>query len=246
MIKCRICADRLKDKDAFARHIEDEHQDQIPEDFTSTRYAYFLLTGKKEGHCVECKKPTEFNDLTFKYNRFCKDPACKQKYAARFKKRMVGKYGKVHLLNDPTKQREMLENRSISKEYEWSNGEKMKCVGSYEYDFLKFLDLVMNYSPSDIMAPSPHTYFYIYEGKEHFYIPDFFIPTLNLEVEVKDGGDNPNTHHKIIAVDKEKEKLKDAVLSSVKNVKYIKVVNKEYDTFLKFLINEKNKAMGVD
>lgn len=66
----------------------------------------------------------------------------------------------------------------------------------------------MEFDSDDIFAPSPHTYYYEYEGTKHFYIPDFFIGSLNLEVEIKDGGDNPNNHHKIQAVDKVKEEKK--------------------------------------
>ena len=66
-------------------------------------------------------------------------------------------------------------------------------------------------------------------------IPDFFIPSLGLEVEVKDGGDNPNMHHKIQAVDKVKEKLKDQVMVTNKAYHYIKIINKNNRTFLDFL-----------
>ena len=86
------------------------------------------------------------------------------------------------------------------------------------------------------MAPSPHTYYYMYENKKHFYIPDFYIQSLNLEIAIKDGGDNPNTHGKIQAVDKVKERLKDEVMSSNRNTfNYLKIVNKENEKFLKYL-----------
>ena len=94
----------------------------------------------------------------------------------------------------------------------------------------------MDFPFEDIMSPSPHTFFYEYEGKKHFYIPDVFIPSLNLEIEIKDGGDNPNTHPKIMAVDKVKEQLKDAVMADkAVPFNYIKIVNKEYKKFFKYL-----------
>ena len=62
-----------------------------------------------------------------------------------------------------------------------------------------------------------------------------YTPSLNLEIEIKDGGDNPNTHHKIVDVDKVKEKLKDEVVVSSKSFHYIKIVNKEYKRFFQFL-----------
>jgi hypothetical protein len=97
------------------------------------------------------------------------------------------------------------------------------------------------------MAPSPHTFYYTYEGKKHFYFPDFFIPSLNLEVEIKDGGDNPNMHHKIQDVDKVKEKLKDEVLSS-KSIpfNYIKIVNKDNKALLQYLeVAKKYELEGI-
>ena len=69
---------------------------------------------------------------------------------------------------------------------------------------------------------------WLYENKKHFYIPDFFIPSLNLEVEIKDGDESTvgaNHHPKIMAVDRVKEALKDDVMkSNNKNFNYIKIV----------------------
>ena len=159
---------------------------------------------------------------------------------------MVGKYGKTTLLNDPDHQRKMLSHRKISGVYRWSDNPNIEIsyTGSYELDFLKFLDIAMDFDGEDVIGPSPHTYYYIYEGKKHFYFPDFFIPSLNLEVEIKDGGDNPNTHHKIVEVDKVKEKLKDEVITKNGTFSYIKIVNKEYRKFFTFL--EKSKKQFVD
>ena len=97
----------------------------------------------------------------------------------------------------------------------------------------------MGFDADDVMSPSPHTYYYYFEGKNRFYIPDFFIPSLGLEIEIKDGGTNENKHHKIQEVDKKKEKLKDDVLNTQKNFDYIKIVNKNYDEFFKYLLGKK-------
>ena len=92
----------------------------------------------------------------------------------------------------------------------------------------------MNFDPDDLLSPSPHTYWYMYEGKKHFYIPDFYVPSLNLEIEIKDGGDNPNMHHKIQDVDKIKEQAKDDVMKN-NQTNYLKIVNKKNEDFLKYL-----------
>lgn len=241
MFKCNLCGEKYSNLDSLHRHYEREHKDAIPKDMTSAQFHYMLKTGKEYGSCVVCKQKTEWNESTNKYHRFCNKPSCKETYRAEFKKRMIGKHGRVHLLNDPDQQRKMLMNRSISGEYVWSDGKKIPYTGSYEKDFLQFLDVFMNFESKDIMAPSPHTYYYMYEGEEKFYIPDFFIPSLGLEIEVKDGGDNPNNHGKIQAVDKKKEKLKDAVMTSQNSFSYVKIVNKHYESMFELLMKKKQE-----
>ena len=236
-VYCKFCNKFYYDVADLVAHTEKEHLTLIPEDMDAWQFCYFVRTGKSSGSCVVCKKPTTWNDKTHKYNRFCNDPKCKQKYIETFQKRMIGKYGKTNLLNDPEQQRLMLSKRKISGEYIWRDHvTKSVYVGSYERSFLEFLDLTMHFDPKDIISPSPHTYYYIYEGEKHFYIPDFFIPSLNLEVEIKDGGTNPNMMQKIVEVDKVKEKLKDEVMSSNRSTfNYIKIVDKQNEKLLRFL-----------
>lgn len=232
MFKCPDCQDRFKLIEDLYEHIEEGHESSIPSDYTVSQYYYYKKTGKVHGNCVVCKKPTEWNPSTNKYHRFCKNPDCKEKYREEFKKRMIGKYGKVHLLNDPDQQKKMLANRKISGTYIWSDGTEFTYTGTYELDFLKFLDKIMQFESSDIIFPSPHVYRYIYNGEEKFYMPDGFICSLGAEVEIKE---SDNTHPKIQAVDKVKEKLKDEVMTSQKSFNYIKLVDKNNIDFLKFL-----------
>lgn len=233
MFVCKICKEKYSSLEGLYSHLEEEHSAQIPPDMSTTHFYYYLKTGREHGNCVMCKQPTTFNEKTKKYNRFCNDPACKMKYKEIVDKRMIGVYGKVNLLNDPNHQRKMLMNRSISGLYNFKGVDK-PYVGSYELDFLKTMDLFFDWDPSDIVSPSPHTYYYVYEGEKHFYIPDFYIMSLGLEIEVKDGGDNPNMHHKIQDVDKEKEKLKDKVMHTQKINHYIKITNKNYYNLFEF------------
>ena len=236
MYKCKICGKKYKDLACLYNHLESKHADVIPQNMSVQQFYYYTKTGKMNGNCVMCKHPTTWNMNTNKYNRFCGDPKCKAKYVEIMKGRMIAKYGKAHLLNDPNKQREMLANRSISGTYDWSDGKhKTTYTGSYELDFLKTLDNFFEWDPADISMPSPHTYTYEYEGERKFYIPDVFIHSLDLEIEIKDGGDNPNRHHKIQDVDKVKEKLKDEVLTSQRNFHYVKITNKNYSNFFDFL-----------
>lgn len=244
-IRCKFCGNYMINYDSYVAHIEKSHNELIPEDMTTWRFLYYLRTGKTHGSCIICKKDTEWNEKTHKYHRFCNNPKCKEQYVETFKNRMIGKYGKVHLLNDPEQQKKMLANRKISGVYTWRDYvHTTTYTGSYELDFLKFLDDIMEFNPEDLIAPSPHIYFYIYENKKHFYIPDFFIPSLNLEIEIKDG---TNNHPKIQAVDKVKERLKDEVMKSNANsFNYIKIVEKNNYRFIEFLDEAHKRFMNND
>lgn len=237
VIKCKFCEKIVPDNDAYASHMEKKHRDMIPSDMTTKQFLYYLRTGREHGNCVMCKSPTDWNEKTGKYHRFCDNPKCKEEYIRIFRQRMMDKYGKVHLLDDAERQRIMLARRKISKIYHWSDRVHVsRVIGSYEYDFINFLDVVLSFDPEDIITPSPHNYFYTYENKRHFYFPDVYIPSLNLEIEIKDGGDNPNMHPKIQAVDKEKERLKDKVMSSPSiPMNYLKVTNKNHMMFIRYL-----------
>jgi hypothetical protein len=157
---------------------------------------------------------------------------------------MIKTYGSEHILNSPEQQQKMLANRSISGIYEWSDKTtKISYTGSYELKFLQFLDLFMNWSPLDIIAPAPMIFNYKDGTTDRFYMPDFYLISINTIVECKDGGtdiDNKNNHPKIQTIDKAKEKLKDEVMSNQKDYNYLKLTNNEFNQFLDFLIKLKN------
>ena len=244
-ITCKFCGEYMKSYDSYVSHIESSHSESIPQDMTAWRFVYYLKTGKTHGSCIICKNDTEWNEKTHKYHRFCNNPKCKEKYVETFQNRMIGKYGKVNLLNDPEQQKKMLANRKISGVYTWRDHvHETPYTGTYELSFLKFLDEVLEFNPEDVIGPSPHTYYYIYEGKKHFYIPDFFIPSLNLEIEIKEG---TNNHPKIQAVDKVKERLKDEVMKSNSNsFNYIKIIEKNNFRFIEFLDEAKKRFLNGD
>lgn len=237
--KCQFCAFTSTINSAtpiksakykMGEHYETKHKNMLPKDMNGYRWFYYTLTGKNNGQCVVCKSNTPFNQVAMKYSRFCNNPNCKNTYREQFKQRMIGKYGKIHLLNDPDKQREMLASRRISGNYTWSNGSiTIPYTGSYELDFLKFLDNTLKWSSADIIGPSPHVYYYEYDNKKRFYIPDFFIPSLNLEVEIKDDG----SALQISEESRAKDVIKDEIMRSNANYfSYIKITQKNYKEFL--------------
>lgn len=222
-------------KHKMGEHYETKHKDLIPEDTDGYRWFYYLLTKKEHGSCVICHGETAFNEETMKYSRFCNNPACKQKYKEERDNRMIKKYGKTTLLNDPEMQKKMQAGRKIGGIYNWSDGKsKFSYLSSYELDFLKYLDVQLHWPASDLMSPSPHTYNYDYQGKSHFYMPDFFIPSINLEVEIKDDGSANRSPES-----REKDVIKDDLMKSLSNlVNYIKIVNMDYTKFIELIKEE--------
>ena len=241
--KCQHCKYNVVDnklrknnaKHQLGVHYETTHKQLLPDDMSGYQWAYYTITKRIAGNCVICKKETSFNETTMKYSRFCDNPLCKEKYREQFKNRMISKYGKVHLLNDPEMQIKMMSNRKIAGKYTWSDkSTTVSYVSSYELDFLKFLDITLKWKSSDIIAPSAHVYHYQYNDNIHFYIPDFFIPSMNLEVEIKDDG---SARH-ISQVSREKDVIKEQVIKTNNHFNFIKIVNKNYNEFVNLIKEE--------
>ena len=220
-------------KNRMGAHYETKHKDLLPPEMDGYRFFYYTMTKKEKGSCVICHQETRFNQLTMKYNRFCDNPLCKQKYKEERDRRMLQRYGKIYLLDDPEMQKKMLSKRKISGTYQWSDGKsKFNYTGSFELDFLKFMDNTLHWPPEDLCAPSPHTYEYEYQGKKHFYIPDFFIPSISCEIEIKDDG----SALQINQDSRNKDKIKDEMMRSMQRMfNYIKIVNKDYTKFIELV-----------
>ena len=228
----------FKDKQKYCHHIAEKHNDQIPEECEGLEFAYSLLVHKPVGRlCVMChKNNVHFNPDALKYERICSDPKCKEEYVKMVKGRMVKVYGKEHLLNEAEMQRKMIFNHANAQDYVWDDTHKFRVIGSYEIDFLDELKR-LGWSPSDVIAPSPNNYWYKWkDGTEHLYIPDFFIPSLSLEVEIKE---SDNTHPRM-EHSREIEHLKDERMAremKKTSINYIKIVDKKYDEFIRDYVN---------
>jgi len=204
-------------------------------------WAYSLIVNKPVGRvCVQChKNSVHFNQETLKYERLCGDPKCKEEYVKMMKSRMTKVYGKEHLLNDPDMQRKMIANHAQAKDYVWDDKFKFRVIGSYEVDFLDHLKS-LGWTANDIISPSPNNYWYKWkDGSKHLYIPDFYIPSLSLEVEIKE---SDNTHPRM-EHSREIEHLKDQRLgyeTKKTNIHYIKIVDKDYTDFDRIYVKSDN------
>jgi len=244
--KCPSCNKKFKTLNGWGDHIDKMHPGLRPEGYSVARYFYFTMTGKTHGICRTCKGPTPWNENSWKYDQYCTNPECKKAYVKLAKSRMVGKYGKEHLLDDPNIQKKMVSNRKISGKYTFDDGTKFEYVGQYERNFLEMLNTMMEWDSNDLISPSPHIYYYDYENPKDdkknwgrkFYIPDFYIPSLNLEIEIKQ---QTSTNKAFNDINRVKEKLKDEVMASNKNVRYLKINDNNFTEFFEFLMKAKEE-----
>jgi hypothetical protein len=232
-VACLFCDRYFKDKHKYCNHVANKHNNMIPDEAEPLEYAYSLYVHKDVGRlCTQCRKnPVHFNRETLKYERLCDDPHCKEAYVTMMKTRMRNKYGKEHLLNDADMQRKMIYNHPQARDFVWDEKHKFRVIGSYEADFLNQLRS-LDWSPDDVIAPSPNNYWYKWQdGSTHLYIPDFYIPSLSLEVEIKE---SDNTSGRM-EHSREIEFLKDKRMRAETNatgINYIKIVDKNYDEFI--------------
>ena len=211
--------------------MERDHAPQLEALGVTARQALFnarnrMPLGTRTGRSVISGRPTEWNEKAGRYERFADDGE-RQKYRQIFLERMRRVHGKDHLLNDPAQQRLMLANRSISGTYEFADGSKKTYTGQEELALLKFLNEAMAWPGRDVQMPAPQHFPYTgLDGKTHIYLPDAYIETLNIIVEVK-GEMHNGYRQRDLAV----ETAKDEVLGT-SGYNYVKVESRNYSELL--------------
>lgn len=239
--KCPYCNNKYT-RTKLVSHIEKEHEELIPENYTAARIVFNMINHKEVGHCVNCGKETKWNEKTWRYERYCSEK-CIQEYTRLAKERMKKKYGQEYILNDPEQQKKMLANRKISGEYKFQDGGIREYTGSYERKLLEFLDKVMEYSSEEVITPGP-TVPYKYNNKNHFFITDLYLPSANLIFDVKDGGDNPNNRD--MPIYRAKQIAKETAVEKQNKYNYIRLTNNNFQQLILILAEIKEKMMNDD
>lgn len=244
--KCPYCEVRKERKDLIT-HIDKKHEELIPEGYSSTRVVYDMINNKHFGICRVCKKHTEWNEKTGRYDVLCGDPKCKEAMREEYKKNMLRVRGTYNILNDPEQQMKMLANRKISGVYKFADGGVVGYTGSYERKFLEFMDVVMQINSKDILSPGP-TMEYLYNGKKHFYIPDFYYIPYNLIIEIKDGGENKNTKDTPgMRSSREKTIEKERVITNRGEYNYVRITDNNFAQIIEIFMELKEQCLnGVD
>lgn len=235
--KCPYCEGRFT-RAKLHIHIQEKHEDLIPEGYTALRVAFNTINNKTEGHCIMCGNVTDWNEDKGRYERLCNDPKCHEAYKKMVAERTKKKYGTERLQTDPEYaeyvQRKALAGRKMHGEYTFADGGKIEYFGSYERKFLQFMDQVMHCESEDILAPAPSIK-YQYEGKTHLYIPDFYYIPYNLIIEIKDGGSNPNNHPHRTGEDELKLRAKEEAIRKLNEFSYVRVVNNDFSQVLSIM-----------
>ncbi len=241
--KCPYC-DFRGTKEELVIHVEDDHEDMIPEGYTAARVVFNSIYKKTVGSCIMCKDSTEWNEDTWRYERFCNKPACKEDYKERFKRNMIDVHGKETLLNDAEHQKKMLANRSISGSYTFRDGVKKTYTGTYELKALEFMDKVLEIKSSDLITPGP-VFEYKFDEGIHQFITDMYYIPYNLVFDIKDGGDNPNNHPNL-AVFRAKQLAKEKAIIQSKKYNYIRLTNNRFDQLLHIFAELKLNMVNND
>lgn len=236
--KCPFCNNRFNREDLVI-HIEDNHQYDIPQDFTPFRYVFNYVNKKPlsyHGKCTECGGPTDWDENKGRYNRQCNSKACHDSYIKKFENNMMKTRGVTRISATASGQMRMLANRKISGEYKFSNGVTKTYTGSYELKALEFMDKVMKIDPNDLMCPGPILE-YSLDSKTHIYITDFYYQPYNLIIEVKDGGDNPNKRN--MPEYRAKQIAKEKYIIKHTNYNYLRLTNNNLNQLLAVFANLK-------
>lgn len=239
--KCPYCEERLE-REKLITHVEEKHEDLIPENQTPTQVVFNSINKKTHGICIVCKKDTEWNEKIGRYNRLCGDPKCKEKLREEFTKNMEPVYGTNNLLGNPDFQEKMLKNRKISSTYKFKDGGKIDYVGSYERKFLEFIDKVLNIESKDIIGPGP-VIEYEFNGEIHHWITDFYYIPGNLVLDIKDGGKNPNTRP--MQEYREKQIAKEKAIRKLKKYNYLRLTDNNFLQFVEVLADLKSMALDI-
>jgi len=236
---CPYCDNKL-DRQKLVKHVDENHEDFIPENYTATRIIFNLVNKKEKGTCVICGKETQWDENKAKYDRFCCEK-CVQEYIKQRNESMMRTHGKLYVTDDPEFQKKMLSNRSISGDYLWSDGVKRSYTGSYEKKLLEFLDKVMGFKSCDVITPGTTVYYIDDDGKQRAWILDDEITPYNLQIDVKDGGDNPN--NKEMPEYRAKQIAKEKSIYDQKKYNYLRLTNNNFGQLINTLAQIKQNLL---
>ena len=224
---CPYCKGVKLTRDKLVKHIDRKHDDELPDGFTAYRLVYDIVND-----------PTKWNEKRQKYERLCGNPKCYDEVKKIYQKRMIKVYNKTSLMDDPDHLEKMLAGRKISGKYKWSDGREFTYTGTYEKNFLEFLDKTMEFDSKDIICPGP-VLEYNFKGKKLKWITDFYLPIYNLIIEVKFGigvgSYKPNPNNRSMPEYNAKTVAKEVMITNLGKYNYLRLTNNDFAEFMSLL-----------
>lgn len=254
MANCYYCGRWFQKKSAAVEHIQNAHGDELAKDGLDASQALYLTTHPTlHGKCMcGCNTPTEWNYKTGKPYKVSPDPKCRERLNKIAQANLMHARGidQHTLMSDMEHQREMQKNRKLTKFYKFKDGGSVEYMGQLDLNWLKFCDTVMDFTSNMIQEPPENIPYYDPKvGVTRMYMPDHYLPDYNLIVEIKDGGDHPNTNPAFVKETKYKVALKDDAMRKQTKYNYIRISGRNYGPFLEALytiVHEQNNTEKDD
>lgn len=251
MANCPFCRKYFSKKQPCLDHMNQYHAKQLDDsNMDAAQMLYYSTHGTIHGKCMcGCGKDTDWNPLTGKPYKVSNDPKCRERLSSQADKNMMRVYGKTTLLDDMEFQKKMEQNRPTAGKYTFLDGGSVGFLSKPEEKFLKFCDEILEFTSNMVQeSPEQFKYYDNRAGRDRMYIPDFYLPDYNLLVEIKDGGDHPNTNPAFIEETKYKVYLKDEVMRKQDKYNFIKIVDSNFGPFVEALykiVHDPNKNENV-
>ena len=244
--KCPYC-DKKFTREDLCRHLEKKHLDELPEGFTPLRVTFHVVNRKDMSYrrpCRVCKQPTEWDEVKGRYNFLCGSRQCYETHVEKMRSDMGDKIGINRQTATAEGLEKMLAGRRISGKYKFRDGHEVNYTGSYELKALEFFDKIMYIKPEDLMVPGPALKYEL-DGVDHIYIPDMYYIPYNLIIEVKTGGNKPNTNPQWKET-RRKQMAKEKFVVEKTDYNYIRLTNNEFNQILSVFADLKMSSMEDD
>lgn len=143
------------------------------------------------------------------------------------------------LMSDTEHQKEMRKQKHTSGSYQFkTDGGKVDYESQLDKNFLMFCDRVVELPSYAVLeAPESFPYFDPKENVQRQYTPDYYLPDYNLLIEIKEGGNHPNTNPAYLKETKYKVALKDEAMKKQTKYNFIRISGANYGPFLEMLYN---------
>lgn len=244
-MKCYYCGRSFGKKDHAITHLEKAHSNQLAKDGLDPAQACYLTTHTSlQGRCTcspNCTEKTEWNYKTGKPYRISPKPECRARNTERAQRNLMNARGidQHTLMSDMEHQKDMRRHKHTSGVYRFNtDGGKVEYESQLDKNFLIFCDRILELPSFTIMDP-PESFPYMdtKENVQRWYTPDYYMPDYNLLIEIKEGGNHPNTNPAYIKETKYKVAMKDEAMKKQNKYNFIRISGANYGPFIEMLYN---------